>query len=99
MTKYPKDFNQLQKEQYDTMFSQVLDFPCKECGAKYQKIGLWKVKCGECEKKFVITKPRYLKIGQANSANWKATCDECGGKMSYFNFRYGCDKCGNVLEV
>jgi len=35
----------------------------------------------------------------SNPNNWKATCSECGGVMDYFNFRYGCRKCGNILEV
>ncbi len=34
-----------------------------------------------------------------DSRNWKATCSECGGIMDYFNLRYGCRKCGNILEV
>ena len=32
--------------------------------------------------------------------DWHATCDECGcKKMSYYNFKYMCPKCGYVLEV
>ena len=34
-----------------------------------------------------------------NSANWKATCTECGGIMDYYNLRYCCRKCGGILEV
>ena len=34
-----------------------------------------------------------------DSNNWKATCSECGGIMDYFNLRYGCRKCGHVMEV
>lgn len=34
-----------------------------------------------------------------DSNNWKATCHECGGIMDYYNLRYGCRKCGAILEV
>lgn len=34
-----------------------------------------------------------------DSNNWKARCSECGGIMDYFNLRYGCRKCGHVMEV
>lgn len=34
-----------------------------------------------------------------NSRNWKATCSECSGTMDYFNLKYCCRKCGNILEV
>lgn len=34
-----------------------------------------------------------------NPNNWHATCEECGGKMDYFNLRYCCRKCGHVMEV
>jgi len=30
---------------------------------------------------------------------WHSTCCECGGLMDYYNFKYCCRKCGNVLEV
>ena len=34
-----------------------------------------------------------------NSNNWTATCDECGEIMDYYNLKYRCRKCGNILEV
>lgn len=35
----------------------------------------------------------------SDSRNWKARCDECGGTMDYYNLKYCCRKCGNILEV
>ena len=44
--------------------------------------------------------PKNLKRPDMNdSNNWTATCSECGGVMRYFNLRYGCEKCGHIMEV
>lgn len=49
---------------------------------------------------FKLTVRRKKRVKDMNdSNNWKAKCDECGGVMDYYNFRYGCRKCGNILEV
>ena len=41
-----------------------------------------------------------IREGQVpNSRKWKATCSESGGTMDYFNLKYCCRKCGNILEV
>ena len=34
-----------------------------------------------------------------DTTKWTKTCEECGKKMTYYNFKYHCDKCGNVFEV
>lgn len=34
-----------------------------------------------------------------SSRNWRARCPECNGIMDYYNFKYGCRKCGHVMEV
>lgn len=39
------------------------------------------------------------KIDMSDKNNWKATYTECGGTMDYYNLRYCCRKCGNMLEV
>lgn len=39
------------------------------------------------------------KKDMTDSRNWKKTCNECGGIMDYYNFKYGCRKCSNVLYV
>lgn len=39
------------------------------------------------------------KLDMNDSNNWKANCSECGGIMDYFNLRYGCRKCGHIMEV
>ena len=51
-----------------------------------------------------IRKPREPKIKSlgpraTNSRNWKAKCPECSGIMDYWNLKYGCRKCGHVMEV
>lgn len=46
--------------------------------------------------------PKNLKrkdVDMNDSANWTATCSECGGTMRYNNLMYGCQKCGHVMEV
>lgn len=98
MGKYPSYFCETQKEYYDSWFKKVLKLKCK-CGKMaLKKIGIWKVQCKLCNKKYGLEIPVVLK-DMTNSCNWKATCGECGGIMDYYNFKYCCSKCGHILEV
>jgi ribosomal protein S27AE len=49
--------------------------------------------------KVKIPKNLKTKVDINNSNTWKSKCSECGGIMDYFNLRYCCRKCGNILEV
>lgn len=97
---YPSDFTEPQKDWYDNLFKQVLELPCEKCGKKtLEKVSLWVVQCTSCKQLYGVYRPKILKKGLANSNNWKATCEECGGIMDYYNLKYCCRKCGHILEV
>lgn len=73
---------------------------CPTCSKELEKVSVpgrkMIFKCAE-HGLFRVVVRRHPDMNNPN--NWKATCDECGGIMDYFNLRYGCRDCGNLLEV
>ena len=76
----------------------IIEKGCPLCKGELEDIGYRKVRCKKCKETFKFKKQE--RVTDMNDSNtWKATCDECGGIMNYYNFSYYCNKCGNVLEV
>lgn len=49
--------------------------------------------------KAVVRRKRKSNFDPNDSSTWTARCVECGGKMEYYNNKYHCTNCGNVLHV
>ncbi len=97
-------FDELQKEVWKKYVSQLENCECKECNKKTLKmISKWKAMCSSCNTKHTIKKPSSFPKNMNDKRNWKATCDECGGIMDYYEsgyrLAYLCRVCSNVLEV
>lgn len=78
--------------------NRIIKKGCPDCKCELKYIGYNKFQCKKCNKKFRVKKEK-KEVDPNDSNTWKATCDECGGIMNYYNFSYYCNKCGNVLEV
>lgn len=106
--KYPRYYAYNQQIFYDKVMDKACNKHCPKCKNKtsLRRQGrVWLIECAECKALFKV-KNNYplLRIGAKDpklqdSSNWKATCSECGGVMDYYNLRYGCRKCGHILEV
>ena len=76
----------------------IIDKGCPLCHGKLKYIGYNKFSCtGNCKSNF--KQKIKQKVNPNDTSKWKSTCLECGGKMDYYNFKYCCRKCGNILEV
>ena len=94
----------VQKEVWTNYVTKVRDLPCKKCSAKSLKmVSKWRCICIECDTKHTIKKPKGFPKNMDDKRNWKATCDECGGTMDYYenshSMAYICNRCNNILEV
>lgn len=70
---------------------------CLNCKNYLTPLKYRKFKCEHCGDTYKIKHKNIPDMTDSN--NWKATCDECGGIMDYYNLKYCCKKCGNILEV
>jgi translation initiation factor 2 beta subunit (eIF-2beta)/eIF-5 len=50
-------------------------------------------------KKCKICKDMADNFSVTDSSTWISTCEYCGHKMEYWNYKYCCHKCGHILEV
>ena len=78
----------------------ALEKGCPKCKGKVEYRGYNRFVCiGICGGNFKLPSNIYRPKDMSDSRNWSATCEECGGKMDYYNLRYCCRKCGHILEV
>lgn len=80
----------------------MIEKKCPTCGKELVPVKGARRNMLKCEEhglfRLVIKRgPRRPDMSDPN--NWHAKCGECGGQMDYYNFRYGCRKCGHVMEV
>ena len=97
-------FCEVQKEVWQKFKKAVEEkLKCDKCNSNLQMTAKFKAECTNCKTKYSIKKPKNFPKNMDNKRNWKATCDECGGKMDYYENRSGgayiCRKCNNCLEV
>jgi ssDNA-binding Zn-finger/Zn-ribbon topoisomerase 1 len=78
----------------------IIDKGCPQCQSKLLSYaGYRRFVCGECNSKWKLSHRNNKHIDPKDTSSWKAKCDECGGLMDYYNFKYCCRKCGHILEV
>lgn len=97
-------FCEVQKAVWEKYTALIKDAPCKKCEQKKLKVvSKWRCECENCGTKYTIKKPKNFPKNMNDKRNWKATCDECGGTMDFYenqsSMAYICKKCGGVLEV
>lgn len=76
----------------------IIEKGCPKCSGEFEYIGYNKFQCKKCKEKFRVKRPRHI-VDPSDQSTWRAKCDECGGIMDYYNLKYCCRKCGNILEV
>ena len=76
----------------------MIEKGCPACEGVLEYIGYNKFKCVKCNTTYKAKTQKSIP-NINDTSTWKSTCDECGGIMDYYNFKYGCRKCGNILEV
>lgn len=97
-------FCDTQKMVWEKYVAQLTESSCQKCDEKaLEMTSKWKATCSNCETRYSIKKPKNFPKNMNNKRNWKASCDECGGKMDFYDnghrMAYICNKCNNVLEV
>lgn len=97
-------FCEVQKMVWENYTKGISNLSCKKCGEKQlQMTHKWRCQCQNCQTKHTIKKPKHFPKNMDDKRNWKSTCDECSGKMDYYENRSGgayiCRKCSNILEV
>ncbi len=88
------------KEYIKGLSETVKESGCPKCKGEIEPVKGRTFRCKKSCGNFILN-PKIIKKfkDSFDSRNWKATCDECGGTMDYYNFKYCCRKCGNILEV
>lgn len=70
----------------------------KELTRKYPRRMVFECQEHGLFKAVVRRRPR-SSFNPKDSSTWRARCDDCGGQMEYYNLKYCCNKCGNIMYV
>jgi len=90
----------VQGEMWRSLAKRIEKNECPRCKkTEVRVVSKWRARCKACDSDFRIKRPSNFPKNMNDTRNWKAKCDECGGVMDYYNFKYGCRKCGHILEV